>query len=133
MKERRIKQQIYYDILQSILRLNAKDNPITITRIQGGSNLEFDKVKEHITSLITYNLLTENYIVTRKGFGYIEAFVPWLINFNKLNSMLHDESYIVKTQPATITSFVEITEILDSLKMQMDKVTDWTKAQEDNK
>ncbi len=133
MKERRIKQQIYYDILQSILRFNSSENSITLTKIQAGTNLAFDKLTEHTLSLIKYNLLTTNYIVTRKGFGYIETFVPWLVNFNKLNSILHDESYMVKTQPATITSFTQITEILDSLKMKMEEISDWVKAQEDNK
>lgn len=138
MKERRIKQQIYYDILQSILRFNTDVKTIKLTNMQAGSNLAFDKVKQHIKSMIKYNLITKDFKVTTKGYTYIQRFTQWLIEFNHCNVILFDDDYdkninIKKIKPATIDSVNDIKEILDSLKMQMDKIDDWAEAQEENK
>ena len=133
MKERRLLQQIYYDILQSILRINTSVKPTKLTTIQAGSNLAYDKLKQHVNSLIRYNLLTKDYTITKKGYCYIESFTQWLVKFNQINAILHDKSYTVKVQAATINNINDIKVILDSLKMQMDKIDDWTKAQSDNR
>jgi len=52
MRERRTIQQMYYDIITVIMDQNQGGEPLKITRIQLASKISFDKLKDHIQTMI---------------------------------------------------------------------------------
>ena len=66
LKERRTKQEIYVDILNSINNTNSND--LTPTRIQQNCNLSYDKFSKYLIELNQKGLIdTSNYSITEKG------------------------------------------------------------------
>ena len=87
MKERRTLQQMYYDILTSIMAGNSSGK-IKITHIQLGAKLSFDKIKLHLKTMTEYKLIDHNFVITKKGYNFYKEFTQLVTKVNDLQNTL---------------------------------------------
>lgn len=112
MKERRTKQEIYLDILNSISN-SASGDSVKLTRVQLASKLSYDKAKEHLTFLVKYGLVESKPVIkiTDKGRSFMNDFEELRENIKNVNqSYLTDtsdvnENMIIKAQSGDKTKY----------------------------
>ena len=133
MNERRTLQQIYYDLLSSLMK--EHQDKVSVTRVQGRSNLAYDKTMEHLNKMVEHNLITEKYTITNKGYSFHSEYEHIIDQVNKLaNIMDLDISPPTATSRNITAEMVnKITQMNSILKEFEEMCSDWVKAQEDNK
>ncbi len=137
MKERRTLQQIYYDILTAIMKENDNDTQrIRITSIQLSSNLAFDKCKEHINSMIKYNLIEkENLCITKKGYSFYEAFTKIIMQVNQIQAIFSGSVVVPAPNNTKVTTDAldYIEQVNEVLENQVKLSQQWVKFQKEMK
>ena len=112
MKERRTKQEIYVDILNSINN-DVRDGEIKLTRIQLASKLSYDKAKEHLAVLEKYGLVERKPVIkiTQKGRTFMNESHDLIKNLKTLNqsylsdTSFADEDMLIKAQTKNDTKY----------------------------
>lgn len=111
MKERRTKQEIYVDILNSIS--NSTEDSVKLTRVQLASKLSYDKAKEHLTVLEKYGLVESKPVIkiTDKGRSFMNESQELRANIKHVNQSYLtdtsdvDENMIIKAQTGDETKY----------------------------
>ena len=112
LKERRTKQEIYVDILNSI-EIESSGGDVKLTRIQLASKLSYDKVKKHLTVLEKYGLAERKPVikVTEKGKLFKKISSQALMNVELIkeeyfkNQSFADEDMLIKAQTKNDTKY----------------------------
>lgn len=93
MKERRNKQQIYADILNSINDESDHDD-VKVTRVQLSSKLSYDKLKIYLHELDKFRLIELKPIikVTIKGNSFVNDSFHITDNIKKLNKIYFSDN-----------------------------------------
>ena len=132
MKERRNKQQIYADILNSINN-ESQDNDIKITRVQLSSKLSYDKLQKYLIELKKYNLieLKPKTKVTKKGQLFVIDSYHMSDNLKKLNhAYLLDNSSFNKQLFDNISQKSEIEKNMSNTDQNIDhKIKEYKQIQ----
>ena len=95
MKERRTKEQIYYDIMTVII--DTKLSTIKPTKLQLKTRLAYDKLQKYLKVMKLHKLIDSNYNITVKGNSFYHEWTSIIGQVYKLSQML---GYVVVTPGA---------------------------------
>ena len=136
MKERRTLQQIYYDILTSIMKENDNETEkLRLTNIQLSSKLAYDKCVEHIKLMKKYKLIEENLCITNKGYNFYEIFTRIILQVNQIHALFgsHVQVPTPEETKVTLEALIHIEQITKVLRNQVNLSKEWLKFQKEMK
>lgn len=138
MKERRTTQQIYYDVLSTIMKEgNGELGPLKRTSLQLGTKVSYDKIILHLSNLIKFKLINPNYTITERGFLFHQMFTEIISKVTKLQ----DKFKIPLSVPpapncspiVTLDALQHIQELSDALSLQVKLSKQYVKMQREMK
>jgi len=102
MKERRIKEEIYMEILAAIQNQTNGDPP-KLTNVQLAVKVSYDKVKLYCERLEKYDLLTLKRLrLTSKGSEFVKYFRTFFTDFQNMKQTFFSDDDSWKNLPPVI-------------------------------
>lgn len=119
MKERRTKEQIYYDIITAINELTPSN--CKPTKLQQTAGLQYDRIMEHLKSMRTYNLIDSKYNITMKGNAFYHHWTTVIGQVYNVSQLL---GYVVVAPGAKKVTIDQMEKIKECNKMLSDIIGD---------
>lgn len=132
MNERRTQQQIYYDIMTAIISIQKKEK-LKPTVIQLRSKLAYNKCRLYLDRMIRFQLIKNNYKITKKGHNFYEQFTEIIHQVNNLESMLGMNVNLPIPTKLTIDGLEFIQDMSTALDYQVKLSKAWIKFQKEIK
>lgn len=114
MKERRTKEQIYYDIMSAIRTIGPKNCKDThLARVSG---LAFNKCKDHYKYMLLNKLVDSHYNITPKGQDFYHEFTNAIAQMYKVSTALGYYSIIPNAKQITVNQMAKLEECYNIMK-----------------